>query len=119
MNTKKHIALRAGFVSLKFLPSPLSIGGNNINPKLVLDRDHFEYRGLFSSKARMYSEIEEIDIYVNILPIFSSSNISFKFKDSPFTFSASLRKGEELIDLLIFLQEKGCKLSKKAHEFIS
>lgn len=119
MKEQKNIALRAGFVGLKFLPHPLVVGSNNLNPKLVLRKDDFEYRGLFLSKIRRYTDIDIVDVYVNAYPIIATSTIILEFKDSPFVFSGSLSQGEMLRDLVLFFQDRGCSLSKRAEDFLN
>jgi hypothetical protein len=110
------IPLVAAFCGLRILPFPFALGGNNLNPKLLLYEEHLEYKSLFRTQTKTYQEIAEVDVYVNNLKVFSigTTNIRLSFTGSVFTFMGNLNDLEKLKEVLFFLREKGCWLSDKA-----
>lgn len=106
----QEVKLIAAFLGLRFLPLPLAIGSNSINPKLVLHDSTVEYRALFSTDVIRYSDIEEVDIYL----AYKTTNISIQPKDSIFRFVGNLNNKARLIEVLRFLKQKNCSLTERA-----
>ncbi|MEZ5002627.1 MAG: hypothetical protein R2730_06290 [Chitinophagales bacterium] len=104
------INLRAAFLGLKFLPHPLGIGGNNLNPKLLLHDNEIEYRNVFTTRKLHYNAIEK----VNTFTTFKTNNIIIKPFNSIFTHSFNVKDKEQFKMALKFLSEKNCPLTDKA-----
>ena len=117
---QKKVKLVAAFLGVKFLPMPFSIGSNNLNPKLILKESHIEYRNIFFTNKKPYTQIDYVDIYTNSLKIFgiTTTNICIFFKNDIFTFVGNLNSAERLKDLLITFSELGVILSEKSIKFI-
>jgi len=110
------IPLVAAFFGLKIVPFPFALGGNNLNPKLLLHEEYIEYKSLFRTQTKTYQEIDEVDVFVSNLKVFSigTTNIRLSFTGSVFTFMGNLNDLEKLKEVLLFLRAKGCRLSDKA-----
>lgn len=104
------INLRAAFLGLKFLPHPLGIGGNNLNPKLFLHDNEIEYRNVFTTHKLRYDAIDKVDTFTT----FKTNNIILKPSNSIFTHSFNVKDKEQFKVALQFLSEKNCPLTDKA-----
>ncbi len=120
MKKEVKVSLVAAFQSLKFLPKPLAIGANNVNPKLLLLEDGIEYRNLFFTNRKRYDQIEMIDIHLGSFEMLSvkTTNIYISFNDSIFTFMGNLNSLDKLKNLLIEFRDRGCPLSEEALNLI-
>lgn len=108
------IKLIAGFVGIKRVPLHFVLGYNNLNPKLILRKDHFEHSGIFFGKIDLYENIDKIDIFFSR----KTTNIVILKIDSIFTFVGNTNSYSELRKILAFLKEKECLLTQKALDFI-
>lgn len=115
------IELVAAFKGLTFLPNPLTIGLNNANPKLILKKEQIEFRNLLFTTKKTYSQIEEVDVYINSFKLFgiSTTNICLTFKDSIFTFVGNLNNMARLIELVTYFRDKGIVLTERAKKTIN
>lgn len=109
----QKVELIASFLGLRFLPPPLGIGSNSINPKLIFHEDEVEYR-VFSTTRINYTSIEKVDVFL----FYKTTNLLLTRHDSVFTFGGNLNDRAKLIEVLRFLQRKGCSLTEKALNFM-
>lgn len=112
---KYNVDLRAAFVGLTFLPNPVVIGTNNINPLLILHDQQIEYRNLFTTNKLSYSNIKQVDIYM----AWHTNNIIFTPTNGVFTVNCNVRSKAQFLEALKLLQEKGLSLSDKALAYIN
>ena len=108
------IQLAAAFLGLKFLPHPLVLGSNNLNPKLILHDEQVEYRATFSTDLISYTAIEKIDVYFS----YKTTTIRIIRQDSVFTFAGNLSDKNKLVDVLQFFKNKNCLLTDKASKVL-
>jgi hypothetical protein len=113
-DNETSVPLLASFVGIKFLPTIIAVGYNNISPKLIFFEEGIGYK-VFSKSYKKYSDIELVDIWIT----FGTRNLTFKFRNSIFTFTANLGDDNNLKNALGFLQKKNCPLSSKAEKFLS
>jgi hypothetical protein len=117
-----NIKIIAGFVSLKFLPKPMSIGHNNLNPKLILKKDSIEYKGAFFTNNSSYDNIESIDIYINdSLKVgrIGTINLYILFKNTQFIFIANINNKAKLREVIEIFNDIGVSISKDAKVFMN
>ena len=108
------VNLIAGFVGLKFIPMPIVVGTNNINPKLLLNDFDFEHRGAFFSKKDFYGNVKNVDVFFAR----KTTNVIITKDNSIFTFVGNTNSNSELYKCLVFLEKKGCEMSEKANDFL-
>lgn len=120
MKQNIEIILVAAFKGVTFIPPPLIFGHNNLNPKLILKEKCIEFRNLFFTQEKQYSDIKEVGVFTNSFKLFGvkTSNILLSFNNSIFTFSGNLNDNEKLRELLGLFEKKGCKLSPEARVFL-
>ena len=110
-----EVNLLAAFLGLKFLPQPLVIGSNSINPRLILHDEEFEYRIFFTTHKIKYTDVDLVDVYTR----FNTANVCISRKDSVFTFSGKLISKARLIELVQFLKSKNCILTANATDLLN
>lgn len=117
---EKKIALVAAFKGAKFIPSPFTLGHNNLNPKLILKDAGIEFRSMFLTQHKKYADIQEVDVYINKIKLagISTTLIILSFKDSIFTFSGNVNSLEKLKELVLFFKEQHCPISKNAQNLL-
>ncbi|MCR9228453.1 MAG: hypothetical protein NXH90_13625 [Flavobacteriaceae bacterium] len=114
------VKLVAAFRGITFLPGPFVIGSNNANPKLVLGKNHIEYRNLVRTHKKTYAQIKKVDVYINSFRMMGvgTTNICLTFKDSMFTFSGNLNDKKRLQGLVAYFVTKGVPLTEKAKRLL-
>lgn len=109
------VDLVAAFLGLTFLPHPLVIGTNNLNPELVLQDDGITYRSLFTKGHIGYAQIN----YVGFYKAWATKNVIVTTKGSVFTHCFNIRSEKQVIETLKIFKEKGCELSSKASTYLA
>lgn len=109
------VDLVAAFLGLTFLPHPLVIGTNNLNPELVLQDDGITYRSSFTKGHIGFAQINNVGFY----KAWATKNVIITTKDSVFTHCFNIRSEEQVIETLKIFKEKGCVLSTKANAYLN
>jgi len=107
-----QVKIIAGFLGIKYLPTLLAVGINNLNPELEFFQDGIEYK-VFSKKNKRYSDIETVDIFTTL----GTKNLIFKFNNSIITFTGNLANEDNLRNALEFLKKKNCPMSSRAKKY--
>lgn len=120
MNKNIEIKLVAAFKGVTFIPSPFVLGHNNINPKLILKEQGIEFKNLFFTQEKQYSEIKEVTIFINNFKLLGvkTTNVCLSFNNSVFTFIGNLNDEKKLRELLALFKKKGCNLTSEAQFFL-
>lgn len=109
------VDLVAAFLGLTFLPHPLVIGTNNLNPELVLQDDGITYRSSFTKGYISYAQIKSIGFF----KAWATKNVIVTTKGSVFTHCFNIRSEKQVIETLKIFKEKGCDLSTKASTYLA
>lgn len=106
------VPLRASYTGLKRFPLA-GISRNNASPVFILHEDALEGRVIRSWKKPL-SAIEEVSAFMSL----GARHVTIIWRDSPFTFTASVRTEEWRRAVLDFFARKGVPLSDAAREAI-
>lgn len=104
------VLLRATFSGIKGVPL-LSVASNNLTALFVLHDDRVTYR-VMRKTERPYSEIARIEASLSL------KQIEIIWRGRWLTFTAGLRKEDDLLDVLRFFHAKDLPLSPTAQALV-
>jgi hypothetical protein len=104
------VLLRATFSGIKGVPV-LSVASNNLTALFVLHDDRVTYR-VMRKTERPYADIERIEASRSL------KQIEIIWRDRWLTFTAGLRKEDDLLDVLRFFRDKDLPLSPSAQALV-
>ncbi len=103
------VHVRATFISIKWMPSPFTVGHNNLNPELKFYDDHFEIKSV-KRYSISYDDITEI----STLKTLGTRNVRFKIKKGMLSHTANVMDDQSFAEVLSFLAGKGLTMSSGA-----
>ncbi|MNV23107.1 hypothetical protein D3C71_1141080 [compost metagenome] len=106
------VTLEASFAGLTFLPW-FAWASNSLNPKLILQADHVEYRVL-RTRTRAYSEIARVDYRKGP----GTENVVLEFHAAKMTFIANTGLVGRTKEVITLLHQHGCPLSERAQALL-
>lgn len=110
-----NVPIWSSFTGLKRLPRIFSISHNQLYPKLILWKDNISYTVIFSN-TKSYKDVELADVYISS---FFSKMLIISFKNSKFTFCATIWDTNALTQIIKFLKAKWCPISPEAQTLLN